>query len=235
MTATLYAIPLSHPVHTARLLLAAAEIPHETRMLLAGAHPLMLRAAGFRSSTVPALKTADGRRATSSRAIAQLVHELRPDAGIYPADPTQRARVEEAERWGEEVLQPVPRRLIRRGLSDSHSVRRWFADEATPFPAPGATAVALAPVSRLFAQLAGASREVTTRDRAEVDEHLTRVDELLAEGPLGGDRPTAADCQIAPSVRMLGAFASLRDTVAAHPASDAWSRRLVPDYPDVPV
>jgi glutathione S-transferase len=36
-----------------------------------------------------------------------------PEPPLFPADPDRRAAVEEAERWGERVLQPVPRQLFR--------------------------------------------------------------------------------------------------------------------------
>jgi glutathione S-transferase len=59
---------------------------------------------------------------------------------------------------------------------------------------------------------------------------LDRVDALLAEGVIGGERPNAADFQIAPSVRLMLCFDQLRDQIDARPAG-AHARRYVPDYP----
>ncbi len=151
-----------------------------------------------------------------------------------PEDPELRDAVQEAELWGERVLQPIPRRTIRRHLTDSYDLRVWFAANATPFPAPRATAVALAPTARVFARLAGASREVTAQDDAGLDDLLDRVDELIGFGVLGGDVPNAADFQIAPSVRSLAAFAHLRDRVAAHAPAWKLAHRYVPDFPEIP-
>lgn len=233
MRAVLYGIPLSHPVATARLALAHKGVEVEERTLLPGLHPLLLAAAGFRPTTVPALKL-DGRRAQGSLAIVRALEEAIPSPPLYPADPAARAAVAAAETWGERVLQPLPRRVIRRTLVLSHAQRRWFADVATPLPAPGAVAVVLAPATRIFARLAGADAAQVAEDLAAVDTLLHEVDALRAAGIIGGEALNAADCQIAPSVRMLSAFADLRASTDRHPDAVAWATRLVPEYPEIP-
>jgi glutathione S-transferase len=59
---------------------------------------------------------------------------------------------------------------------------------------------------------------------------LDRVDALLAEGVIGGERPNAADFQVAPSVRLMLTFDQLREHIDARPAG-RHARALVPDYP----
>ena len=59
---------------------------------------------------------------------------------------------------------------------------------------------------------------------------LDRVDALLAEGVIGGERPNAADFQVAPSVRLMLCFDQLREHIDARPAG-RHARALVPDYP----
>ena len=59
---------------------------------------------------------------------------------------------------------------------------------------------------------------------------LDRVDALLAEGVIGGERPNAADFQIAPSVRLMLCFDQLRAHIDDRPAG-RHARALVPDYP----
>ena len=59
---------------------------------------------------------------------------------------------------------------------------------------------------------------------------LDRVDALLAEGVIGGERPNVVDFQIAPSVRLMLNFDQLREHIDARPAG-AHARRFVPDYP----
>jgi glutathione S-transferase len=231
--ARLYGIPLSHPVLTARLALERKGFAYQERTLLPGAHPLLLAAAGFRPTTVPALRLG-GRRVQGSRAIVRALEEAVPLPPLYPAAPGRRAAVEAAEAWGERVLQPVPRRLIRHGLVVSPVLRRWFAETAMPLPAPGLVAAALAPVSGLFARLVRADAESTAADLASLDALLDHVDALVTGGVIGGPDVNAADCQIAPSVRMLLAFADLHERVAAHGPAAELAVRLVPEYPGIP-
>jgi glutathione S-transferase len=110
--AKLYSLALSHPAHAARLMLERKGIDHEVADLLPGLHPLLLRLAGFRGSTVPAVRI-DGRRIQGSLEISHALEELRPEPPLFPADPDERRAVQEAEVWGESALQPVPRRIFR--------------------------------------------------------------------------------------------------------------------------
>ena len=63
-----------------------------------------LRAVGFPGDTVPALKI-DGEKVQGSREIARELDRISPSRRSFPADPEQRAEVEEAERFGDEELQ----------------------------------------------------------------------------------------------------------------------------------
>lgn len=235
MHATLYGIPMSHPVISARLMLAHKGVAVRERELVAGLHPAMLAAHGFRPTTVPAVRFADGRRVQGSLAIStHLDREVPGGAPLYPDAPAARAAVEEAELWGEQVLQPVPRRMIRRCMADSLALRQWFAREATPFPAPRVSGAVLTPTVLLFARMAGADRAQRAADEAGLDALLHHVDALVQDGVLGGETPNAADFQIAPSLRFLGAFAHLRDRVRAHGPAWSLAQRIAPAYPDVP-
>ena len=59
---------------------------------------------------------------------------------------------------------------------------------------------------------------------------LDRVDALLEEGVIGGERPNVVDFQVAPSVRLMLCFDQLREHIDARPAG-RFARALVPDYP----
>jgi glutathione S-transferase len=65
----------------------------------------------FGVRTAPALKI-DGEKLSGSRAIMRRLDQIVPEPPLYPADPSARAKVEEAERWGDEMFQPVARELI---------------------------------------------------------------------------------------------------------------------------
>ena len=229
----LYGIPMSHPVVAVRGMLDRKGLEYRYVELLAGAHPPSLWALGFRGITVPAIRFADGRRAQGSLAIAAALEEVAPSPSLYPSEPAARAAAQAAEGWGEAVLQPVPRRLIRWGLRASLRQRQWFADVATPLPAPAVTGWLLTPLTPVFVKLVGADDDGVRRDLATLPGLLDEVDRLLGSGVIGGAELGAADFQIAASVRMLLAMEDVGRLVAGRPA-EAFARRAAPDYPAIP-
>ncbi len=230
----LYGIPLSHPVLAVRGMLDRKGVAYRYVELLAGAHPIALRGLGFRAVTVPAMKLSDGRRVQGSVAIAQALEGTFPEPGLYPAAPARRAAAAEAERWGETVLQPIPRRLIRWGLRHSLSQRQWFADVASPLPAPALAGLLLTPIVPAFVKQAGATDERVRSDLAALPGLLDEVDGLLERGVIGGGELGAADFQIGSSVRVLSAMNALGPLVAGRPAL-AFALRVIPEYPAVPL
>lgn len=201
--------------------------------LLAGGHPPMLWAAGFRGATVPAIRLPDGRRVQGSLAIVQALEQLAPLPSLYPRELAACAAVKDAERWGEAVLQPVPRRMIRWGLRRRLSQRQWFAEVASPLPAPRLAGVLLTPIAPVFARIAGATDPQVRQDLDRLPDLLDHVDRLIAEGVIGGDQLNAADFQIAPSVRALLAMADIARLIADRSAATL-ARRVVPEYPVIP-
>lgn len=229
MKTKLYVIPLSHPAIAARLMLERKGIDHSVVELLSGFHRWTVRAWGFPDGTVPALRI-DGRRVQGSRRISRVLDEVVPEPPLFPQDPDRRRRVEEAERWGESELQPVPRRLARWALARDSGVRRRLVElNGLPFPRVGA--MAILPLASYFARLSGADDATVRDDLSRLPATLDRVDRLIEQGTIGGDQPNAADFQIAPSVRLLLTFPDLRERVDDRPAADL-ARRLVPEYPD---
>jgi glutathione S-transferase len=229
----LYGIPMSHPVLAVRGMLERKGLDYRYVELMPGAHPPSLWALGFRGMTVPAMRLPDGRRVQGSLAIAQALEQLAPSPPLYPPDPAAREAAREAERWGEAVLQPIPRRLIRWGLRASLAQRRWFADVATPLPAPAIAGVVLTPLAPLFAWLAGAGDDCVRADLGGLPGLLDEVDRLLAVGVLGGSDLGAADFQIAASVRMLLAFDDVGRLVSGRPA-ETFALQALPEYPRIP-
>jgi glutathione S-transferase len=229
----LYGIPLSHPVLAVRGMLERKGLAYRYVSLIAGGHPPSLWGLGFRKPTVPAIRLPDGRRVQGSVAIAAALEEFQPEPSLYPIDPALRAQALEAERWGESVLQCVPRRLIRWGLRHHLSQRQWFADVASPFPAPKVMGALLTPVVPVFAWQVGARDERVEHDLADLPGLLDHVDQLLARGVIGGAELGAADFQIGTSVRMLLAMQDVGMLVMGRP-SEAFARRVQPDYPEIP-
>src|SRR4051794_21425863 len=189
-------------------------IDYRTVDVLPGNQRIHLRAAGFRGGTVPALKL-DGRRIQGSVAIARALDDARPDPPLYPADPAARRRVEDAERWGDTELQPVPRRIFRYALTKDVELRSWLAALDGNVPTPGALARITGPVSRYYAWAVKADPDHARRDVAQIPALLDRVDELIEERVIGPRDLNAATLQIMCTVRSLMGFADFEDQVSA--------------------
>src|SRR5919197_310742 len=91
---------------TARLELDYKRLDYELVYLPPVAHGFILGVRGFPRQTVPALEL-DGRRVSGTLEISRVLDELQPEPPLHPGD----ARVEEAERWGEQ-LQDAQRRIL---------------------------------------------------------------------------------------------------------------------------
>jgi glutathione S-transferase len=205
-------------------------VEHKVVNILPGFQPLVVRLVGFRGITVPALRI-DGRRIQGSREISRLLEERVPEPPLFPSDPDRRRAVEEAERWGEETLQPIPRRVFRWGAARRQHLREWIAADVVGMPAPGAMARANAPLARTMARLVDARDDAVRGDIAALPDLLAHADALIASGVIGADEPNAADFQIATSVRVLLAFEDVRPLTEGHPVADL-ARRILPDYPE---
>jgi glutathione S-transferase len=226
MAIKLYGTKPSPPSHTARLMLERKGLEHKTIWLPPGLHPALLRTRGFRGGTVPAMKI-DGRKLQESREISRALEDLEPDPPLFPSDPQDRLAVEEAERWGDEVLQDVPRRIVR-WLSVHRPETRTLIAREIGVPLPRFAAWINAPSARYMANKVDSDQEIQNAIAA-VPEVLGRVDELIAEGVIGGEQPNAADLQIATSVRALLTVQDLRPAWRGRPSADL-AMRLVPEF-----
>ena len=229
MRAKLYAIPPSHPSHAARLMLERKGINHKVVNLVPGTHAAALRPLGFRNGTVPALKLGR-RRVQGSRAISRALDEAQPEPRLFPADPQKRIKVEEAERWGDDILQNVPRRMTRWLTIRKPEMRVHMARESG-VPLPRVIGPLNAPVARYFARKVGANDdERVQRTAAMLPALLDHVEGLLDEGTIGGKEPNAADFQIAATLRVLLSFEDLEPIIGKRKAAK-WAKGLMPDYP----
>jgi glutathione S-transferase len=225
----LYVIPGSHPCATVEAALDLKGLPYERVDLLPGLSAV-LQLARFGRRTVPGL-TVDGYRVSGSRLIMRTLDGLKAEPRLYTGDPA----VDEADRWGDDELQNIARWIIAGALTRNPASGDSFLAGANlpQLPAPVAhqsTRAWFAAELRMFAGGAGAADQAL-RDLPRALDH---VDDLIERGVIGGETPNAADLQIAGSIRLLLAFADLRDMIDARPAGRL-ARRLIPRYPgDVP-
>ncbi len=229
MSARLYVIPASHPAIAAELMLGHKGIPYKRTDLLPVISKGALRAVGFRGVTVPALKI-DGHKVQGSRQIARELERLRPDPPLFPADPEQRAAVEEAERFGDEELQHPIRQILWWGMKRDRAPLRSYSEGARIGMPIGLAVKTAAPIVALSARFNEADDENVKRDLAALPGLLDKVDEYIAKGTIGGEQLNAADFQIATSLGLALTLDDLKPAVAGRPAG-ALAQRVVPSYP----
>lgn len=225
----LYALRASHPCETVEAGLRLKRLPYERIDLTFGIAPWQ-QIARFGQRTVPALRV--GRqRVVGSRLILRTLEGLAPDPPLLPADPQQRKVVDEAEEWGDLVLQEEVRWIAVHGVSLRPDVAESFGGDSLP-PIPG-------PVSEPFTKFFfGAEMRVLGHPPSRVIEQylpalparLDYVDGLIEQGVIGGKQPNVADLQIAASVRLLLNLEDLRGPIDARPCGEL-ARRLMPDFP----
>jgi glutathione S-transferase len=227
--ATLFVIPGSHPAMAARLMLEHKGVEYRRVDLMPVISKPVVRVLGFRGATVPALKL-DGRRIQGSRPIARELERLRPEPPLFPGEPERRTAVEEAERWGDEVLQGSTRRSLWNALGrDPPSIGTYAQGARLGIPI-GLAVKAAAPIIAASVRLNRASDENVRADLAALPGTLERIDDWIADGVLGGEALNAADFQIATSLRLMMTLDDARPAIEARPAGEH-ARRVVPDFP----
>ena len=229
----LYTIPGSHPGVAAQLMLKHKGIAFKRTDLFPVISKLVLRGMGFPRNTVPAIKI-DGRKVQGSREIARELDQLRPEPALFPSDPEKRAAVEEAERFGDEELQHPVRQIIWWALRKDKAPLRSFSEGAKLGIPIGLAVKTAAPIVALSAHFNEANDENVRADLAKLGGLLDRVDELIAAGTLDGEELSAADFQIAPSIRLAMTLQDLRPLIKARPVGRL-AKRVQPEIAgDVP-
>ena len=229
MSATLYVIPGSHPSMAARLMLEHKGIEYKRRDLMPVISKGVLRAAGFPSNTVPALKL-DGQKIQGSIRIARELDRLRPEPPLLPGDPERRAAVEAAESWGDDTLQSMARRILWNGMKRDHSSIGTFAEGAKLGVPISVAARTSAPIIAASARINKATDENVRADLAALPGALDRIDAWIEEGVLGGEDVNAGDLQVATSIRLLMSMDDIRPAIERRPAGEL-AFRVVPDFP----
>jgi glutathione S-transferase len=226
MAATLFCVPASHPSLAAAPMLDHKGIDYRRIDFAPGLHRGLLRAVGFRGRTVPALRI-DGRRVQGSREISRALDQIRAEPPLFPAD--RREDVERVEAWGDEELQPVPRRLAWAALKrDRSTIRTYLEDARLGFPKAVAAGTS-APLVYLSARLNQATDEAVRADLAALPGLLDRVDGWIGEGVLGAPERHAADFQVATSLRLLLGMEDVRPLFEGRPA-ERLARDVVPEF-----
>jgi glutathione S-transferase len=244
---TLYVIPGSHACRSAMLMLDHKRIAYRRVDLHTGLHPLSVRMRGFpghrtpirsvdgdthaslaaldRAGTVPALRYRD-RWVQTNHEIARFLERQQPEPPLFPSDPRQREQVEQAERWGDEILQMAARRLGLLGAAHGLDTMYRRGNE-------GRLGALLAPGERMrLFQSRGAAFFFRANEHSErelLDElpgMLDKVDAWIDAGVLDAAALNAADFMIVPSLALLAYRNDLRGEIEARPAGRLVERVL---------
>jgi glutathione S-transferase len=214
----LYVLPGSHPCAAVEAALTLKSL-HYDRVDLLPMSQLLVGPLRYGGTTVPGMRI-DGERLVGSRAIMRRLDALAPEPPLLPGpgEPSYEL-VLEAERWGEEVLQSVPRRIIDTAfLRRPAAMESYAGDARLPLPV-GLMRPALPLTARLMAMKNRASDESARADLAALPGQLDRIDGWIAEGVLGGERPNAADLQIGSTIRLLMSIGDVRPLIEGRPAA----------------
>jgi glutathione S-transferase len=224
----LYGFTGSNAVYTGRLMLEHKELDYDFVKLPPALHAPMLLLMGFPTMGAPAMKVG-GVRVQGTRWIARALDELYPDRPpLFPADPAQRRKVEDAERWGEDLQNAVRRIFYCASRRDRKAFLSVLGSGRGPVKRLGMRM--LAPVViKLATGLHRASDEAGREDIELLPERMNQIDAWIAEGVIGGEHLNAADYQIAVNVSALMLSEDLRPYVDWRPAA-ALARRVLPDY-----
>jgi glutathione S-transferase len=214
----LYVVPGSHPCDAVEAALRLKSIAYD-RVDLLPMTQLLVGPLRYGGATVPGIRI-DGERLVGSRTIMRRLDEIVPEPALLPAPGDPRyARVLEAERWGDEVLQSVPRRIIDVGLLRSPAAMESYAGDAKlPLP-QSLLRPALPLTARMMALKNHANEDAAKADLAALPGQLDRIDAWVAEGLLGGELPNAADLQIGSTIRLLMSIADLRPRIEGRPSA----------------
>jgi glutathione S-transferase len=213
----LYVLPGSHPCDAVEAALRLKGVRYK-RVDLMPIVPVLAGPILYGGTTVPGMRVGS-ERLVGSRAIMRRLDDLHPEPPLLPplGDP-ERERVLEAERWGDEVFQPVPRRLIDAAfLRSPGSIESYAADAKLPVPRAWLRP-ALPLTARAMALKNRASDSAARADLMALPGLLDRADAWVRDGVLGGAEPNAADLQIGSTIRLLRSIGDVAPLLAGRPS-----------------
>lgn len=218
-----HALPPSHPCLTVEAALRLKGLEYERIDLSPGPHVQeMAQMYGEGNTTVPGAMF-DDEPVHGSRAILARLEEIAPEPPLFPA--ARADAVREAERWGDEELQDLGRRLPFGALHFRPEAMGSFG--GVTLDPPGVD-FAMGYI-RAGWKYHGVTAQRLADDLGGLPAKIDHVDALAADGVIGGEALNAADLQIGATLRVLLCVGDLEPLIAGRPAEDV-ARRAFPDY-----
>jgi glutathione S-transferase len=229
MPARIYLLHGSHPSDTAVKAFEIKGLPLKRVELPISMQPVIMKPL-FGGRTVPGVRFEDGEKVQGSTAIMRALERRVPSPPLFDG-PAGAAAIEEAEHWGQQVFQSVPRRLLWAAFTkyprSMHGFQEGASSPKLPMPVVVALAKVVLPIER---RLNDVTEAAVRTDLAALPTLLDQVDAYIADGVLNGEQPNAADLQIAPTVRLLYALQDVRPLIDDRPAKD-FAFRWFPQLP----
>jgi glutathione S-transferase len=217
MPARIYLLHGSHPSDTAVKAFEIKGLPLKRVELPISMQPVIMKPL-FGGRTVPGVRFEDGEKVQGSTAIMRALERRVPSPPLFDG-PAGAAAIEEAEHWGQQVFQSVPRRLLWAAFTkyprSMHGFQEGASSPKLPMPVVVALAKVVLPIERRLNDVDDAA---VRADLAALPGYLDQVDQYIADGVLNGEQPNAADLQIAPTVRLLYALQDVRPMIDDRPA-----------------
>ena len=227
---TLHALPPSHPCMTAEAALKLKGLAYERVDFQPGSHvEEMAQRYGEGNTTVPGLMVGDtqggaGEPVHGSRAILERLEQIAPEPALFPDASADKVR--EAERWGDEQLQDLGRRLPWGAMHFRPEAMGSFGGAGQLDPA--GTDFAMKYVHQSW-KYHGITAVRLAEDLVGLPAKLDHVDTLAEEGTIGAEQATAADLQIGATLRVLLCVRDLLPLMEGRPG-EAIARRWFPEY-----
>jgi glutathione S-transferase len=230
LPATLYALPASHPCAAIEVALRLKGVEYRRVDMIPVVAKLQQwrRFGGF---TVPGVEFEDGEKVLGSREIVRSLEHRAIEPHLLPVDGRERRTVEEAELWGDQVLQPLARRIVWAALRRRSGAMMSYGEKAD-LPVPRPLARMSAPlIATLAGRFNGATDGAVRADLINLDFHLDRADHWVKTGAIGGtEHPNAGDLQVGSGLALLLTVEDLRGRIEGRVSADV-ARRWFPDYP----
>lgn len=223
---TLHGLAPSHPCMTVAAALEAKGLAYERVDFPMGGHIAeMEQIYGAGRTTVPGLLI-DDEPVHGSVAILDRIERLAPDAevSLFP-EPIADA-VREAEAWGDGELQDLGRRLPWGAMHFRPEALGTFGG-AGPLDGPG-TDFAIKLVRGTW-RYHGITAAQLAEDLEGLPAKLDHIDQLAADGIIGGEQPNAADLQIGATLRVLLTIGDIDPLITGRPG-ETIARRWFPEY-----
>ena len=225
MPAKLYVVHGSHPCATVQRALEMKAGSLQGRRAAAADARGRCSACASGRARCPALTLETARRSRARGRSCAAWRSSRPSPRCFPADPDARVAVERAEEWGDEVWQPMARRLLWRAFAIAPA-----GDDELPgglaLPAARAGRARAGPLvnaGRAPAQRRRRGRRAR-RPRARCRATWTASTPGSPTACWAARRPNAADLQIATTSRLMLTIGDVRrSSPGARPRRTRWS------------